>query len=47
MVFIEEAFSNEKLDKALKVIDLVPKQKYIAPQTLNQEIGWFATTMVI
>lgn len=43
---LEEAFSNEKLEKTLKLITLVPKQKYSMPQTANQEIGWFANQLV-
>ena len=43
---LEEAFSNEKLEKTLKLITLVPKQKYQMPQTSNQEIGWFSNQLV-
>ena len=39
---VEEAFSNEKLDKTLKSVTLIPRQKYDMPQTANQEIGWFS-----
>ena len=45
-MILEEAFSNEKLEKTLKLITLVPKQKYMAPQTANQEIGWFSNQLV-
>ena len=43
---LEEAFSNEKLEKTLKLITLVPRQKYQIPQTSNQEIGWFSNQLV-
>ena len=46
IIFSEEAFSNEKLEKTLKLITLVPKQKYTIPQTSNQEIGWFSNQLV-
>ncbi|EAR87567.1 hypothetical protein TTHERM_00070740 (macronuclear) [Tetrahymena thermophila SB210] len=42
---VEEAFSNEKLDKTLKTVTLVPRQKYDLPQTRNQEIGWFTNQL--
>ncbi|KRX07382.1 hypothetical protein PPERSA_06997 [Pseudocohnilembus persalinus] len=38
---VEEAFSNEKLERTLKSVTLVPRQKYDMPLTRNQEIGWF------
>ena len=41
---VEEAFSNEKLRRTLQSVTLLPRQKYKAPQTANQEIGWFAHT---
>lgn len=43
---VEEAFSNEKLEKTLRMVTLVPKQKYNIPQTSNQEIGWFSNQLV-
>jgi hypothetical protein len=39
---VEEAFSNEKLEKTLKTVTLAPRQKYDVPLTANQEIGWFS-----
>ena len=46
-LILEEAFSNEKVSKTIKIIDLVPKQKYLMPMTASQEIGWFNSQMVI
>jgi len=39
---VEEAFSNEKLEKTIKNTMLLPRQKYEIPLTANQEIGWFS-----
>lgn len=44
--WIEEAFSNEKIQKTLRSKELVPRQKTGVPMTASQEIGWFNTTMV-
>ena len=41
---VEEAFSNEKLRSTLQSVRMLPRQKYDAPQTANQMIGWFAHT---
>lgn len=42
---IEEAFSNEKIEKTLRSKQLVPRQKFAVPMTASQEIGWFTTQM--
>jgi len=42
---VEEAFSNEKIQKTLRSKELVPRQKAFVPMTASQEIGWFNTTM--
>jgi len=33
---VEEAFSNEKIEKMLRSKELVPRQKFIVPMTANQ-----------
>ncbi|KAM3132223.1 hypothetical protein pb186bvf_015683 [Paramecium bursaria] len=42
---VEEAFSNQKLEKTLQLRNQVPRQKYNFPQTQNQEIGWFCNQL--
>ncbi|CAD8094270.1 unnamed protein product [Paramecium primaurelia] len=42
---VEEAFSNQKLEKTLELRNQIPRQKYNFPMTQNQEIGWFANQL--
>lgn len=43
---IDQAFTKEKFSETFKKHTMVPKEKYVRPQTANQEIGWYSRPLL-